>query len=234
MHGKLACPHGDPARPGLAVAGGRVAGGRVRSSGIERVLYLDLLRPVAIGGVVYGHWLLIDLTYSGGRFTALDALDYVGWGRWLTRVFQVMPVFFLVGGYANAQSWTAHHARGGSWNWWIQRRAMRLCSPTAVCVGSNAVAIVAEKAAGAVPASMAVALAAVSVGVNVVHLRALGCTSFLLVWGSIHQWGFAWRDGILTRPRWRPYALAAAAPPRPGRQRPAAHSSHTSHRKQPE
>jgi hypothetical protein len=27
--------------------------------------------------------------------------------------------------------------------------------------------------------------------------------------GSIHQWGFAWADGTLTRARWRPYALAA-------------------------
>jgi hypothetical protein len=25
----------------------------------------------------------------------------------------------------------------------------------------------------------------------------------------MHQWGFAWRDGTLTRQRWRPYALAA-------------------------
>jgi hypothetical protein len=38
----------------------------------------------------------------------------------------------------------------------------------------------------------------------------LGYANYLLVWGSIHQLGFAWRDGILTRARWRPYALAAA------------------------
>jgi len=29
--------------------------------------------------------------------------------------------------------------------------------------------------------------------------------------GSIHQWGFARRDGILTRPGWRPYALSGGA-----------------------
>ena len=34
--------------------------------------------------------------------------------------------------------------------------------------------------------------------------------NYLLVWGSMYQWGFAWQDGTLTRPRWRPYALAAA------------------------
>jgi hypothetical protein len=102
---------GDPARPELAVSGGR---GDAR--GVERVRYLDLLRPVAIGCVVYGHWLLASLTYSHGRFSDLDALGYVGWGRWLTWAFQVMPVFFLVGGYANALSWTAHQAQGESWS----------------------------------------------------------------------------------------------------------------------
>jgi len=40
------------------------------------------------------------------------------------RAFQVMPVFFLADGYANALSWTAHHAQGEWWNWWIQRQAM--------------------------------------------------------------------------------------------------------------
>jgi hypothetical protein len=57
---------------------------------------------LAISGVVYGHWLLINLTYSSGRFSNLDTLDYVEWGRSITWAFQVMPVFFLAGGYANA------------------------------------------------------------------------------------------------------------------------------------
>ena len=37
----------------------------------------------------------------------------------------------------------------------------------------------------------------------------LGYANYLLVWGSIHQWGFAWQDRTLTRARWRSYALAA-------------------------
>jgi hypothetical protein len=81
---------------------------------MERYRYLDLMRVVAIGGVVYGHWLLVDVTYSGGRLSGRDAVDYVSWGRWVTWAFQVMPVFFLVGGYVYARSWTEHHARGES------------------------------------------------------------------------------------------------------------------------
>ena len=38
----------------------------------------------------------------------------------------------------------------------------------------------------------------------------LGYANYLLVWGSMHQWGFAWQDGTLTRRRWRPYGLAVA------------------------
>ena len=71
---------------------------------MERYRYLDLMRVVAIGGVVYGHWLLVDVTYSGGRLSGRDAVDYVSWGRWVTWAFQVMPVFFLVSDCAPASA----------------------------------------------------------------------------------------------------------------------------------
>jgi hypothetical protein len=61
----------------------------------------------------------------------------------------------------------------------------------------------------AVPAGMAAAAALASAIATVPHLRGIGNANYLLVWGSVHQWGFAWRDGILTRAWWRPYALAA-------------------------
>jgi len=90
---------------------------------MERNRYEDLLRVVAIGSVVLGHWLLISVTYRDGRLSGPDALDYIAWGRWVTWLFQVIPVFFfffffflllllllLVGGYVNARSWAAHHA----------------------------------------------------------------------------------------------------------------------------
>jgi hypothetical protein len=50
----------------------------------------------------------------------------------------------------------------------------------------------------------------VSAGAAVPHLRGIGYANYLLVWASIHQWGFAWHDGSLTRTRWRPWTLAAA------------------------
>ena len=221
------------------------------SPGVERNRYLDLLRVAAIGGVVYGHWLLISVTYRNGQLSGADALDYVAWGRWVTWAFQVMPAFFLVGGYVNAQSWTARHAEGQSWTVWVRDRAMRLWWQTAVFVVAGILAAAVATAAGVgaaelaqagwlaalqlwflpvylllialtpallaahrrwglvVPAVMAAATALVDKGLIGAHWHVLGYASYLLVWGSIHQWGFAWQDRTLTRARWRPYALAA-------------------------
>ena len=61
----------------------------------------------------------------------------------------------------------------------------------------------------AVPAVMAAAAALVDAGVIGPHLHLIGYANYLLVWGAMHQWGFAWQDGTLTRRRWRPAAMAA-------------------------
>jgi hypothetical protein len=39
--------------------------------------YADLLRVLAIGGVVYGHWLLLSVTYRHGQLSGADALDHM-------------------------------------------------------------------------------------------------------------------------------------------------------------
>jgi fucose 4-O-acetylase-like acetyltransferase len=224
---------------------------------MDRNRYADLLRVIALAGVVYGHWLLTDITDSRGQLGGLDALGYVSWGRWGTLLFQVMPVFFLVGGYVNARSWTAHSGgdppwtRRGPWARWVRHRAVRLLRPATVYVAVAVVVIAGARAAGAslatlaaagwlvafqlwflpvylllialtpallaahrrwgltVPAAMAVAAAAVDAAVLGLHLPVVGFANYLLVWGAMHQWGFAWQDGRLTSPRWRPYALAA-------------------------
>ena len=221
---------------------------------VERNRYADLLRVCAVGAVVLGHWLVTDVTYQGGQLSGLDALYYVSWGRWLTLFFQVMPVFFLVGGYVNAVSWTAHHARGEHWSVWIRGRALRLLWPATVYVAAAVLAVTAAGIGGvsaselaevgwfvalhlwflpvylllialtpvmlaahrrwglAVPAVMAAGAAGVDIAVTGPRLPLIGFANYLLVWGSIHQCGFAWRDGGLNRPRWLPWVLAAAGP----------------------
>lgn len=109
-------------------------------SGLHRIVertpehrdrHVDLLRAVAICAVVLGHWFLIavrhhpDAGIGGG-----SALADLTWAHPLTWLFQVMPVFFLVGGYANGASLTAHHRRGGDPTSWLLGRTNRLLRPT--------------------------------------------------------------------------------------------------------
>jgi hypothetical protein len=50
----------------------------------------------------------------------------------------------------------------------------------------------------------------VSITVNGLHAHGIGYANYLFVWGSVHQWGFTWQDGTLTRQRRRPIMMAAA------------------------
>ena len=100
-------------------------------AGRER--YVDLLRALAITMVVLGHWGVTVIGYDrAGRPTGHSALGDLPWAWPLTWVAQVMPVFFLVGGYANAASLTARRARGGDATGWLVDRSARLVRPTTV------------------------------------------------------------------------------------------------------
>lgn len=101
----------------------------------DRERYVDLLRAVAITMVVLGHWAVTVTGYDdAGRPTGRSALPELPWAYPLTWVAQVMPVFFLVGGYANAASLTSLRARGGDATGWLLDRSARLVRPTTVLV----------------------------------------------------------------------------------------------------
>jgi hypothetical protein len=91
--------------------------------------YVDFLRAASIVVVVIGHWLMAAPSLEGGRFSLGDMLRLAPWSQWLTWAFQVMPLFFIVGGYANAASWEAACRSGGSYGAWINGRLRRLVVP---------------------------------------------------------------------------------------------------------
>ena len=153
--------------------------------------YADLLRVAAIGGVIYGHWLLVSVTYANGQLSGVDALDYVEWGRWVTWLFQVMPVFFLVGGYVNAQSWMAHHARGETWTQWVRDRVLRLLWPTAVYLVVGELAVLVARVAGVPVGEVAEAgwLSAIQLWFLPAYMALIALTPVLLA--AHHRWGLA-------------------------------------------
>lgn len=96
--------------------------------------YADLLRVVSILVVVIGHWLMAVLAYRDGKFTGENLLEIATWTHILTWVFQVMPVFFIVGGFTNASSWRSASARGVRYADWLRARSARLLGPALVFV----------------------------------------------------------------------------------------------------
>lgn len=96
-----------------------------------RVRAVDAYRAAALTLVVVGHWLAFALIIENGQLTGRNVQQIWPPGNWLTWVFQVMPVFFLVGGYGNAASWTRRRGLVTPMGW-IGARVWRLIVPTAV------------------------------------------------------------------------------------------------------
>lgn len=100
-----------------------------------RNLAVDFYRASGVVLIVLGHWLAGSVTYRNGRFGRENPLLDMPWTQWLTWIFQAVPVFFFVAGYAGAVSW-AHRrdADDFSRQAWIRHRLARVLGPTAVYV----------------------------------------------------------------------------------------------------
>jgi fucose 4-O-acetylase-like acetyltransferase len=162
-----------------------------RQTPAARNRYVDFLRAASILVVVLGHWLM-----AAPRVTAAGAelghmLDMAPWTRWLTWALQVMPTFFLVGGFANATSWESARAKGRGYGEWLQSRAARLIGPIVPLLLAWAALAVAARFGG-------VSLEVLRIGSQV----ALVPTWFLAVylgvvlvvpwtWAAWRRWGLA-------------------------------------------
>jgi hypothetical protein len=95
----------------------------------ERNRYVDFLRAFSILAVVVGHWLVAAPYMKDGAVEGGHLLGILPWTQWLTWGFQVMPVFFLVGGFSNGVSWAATSRNGGRFADWFASRIQRLINP---------------------------------------------------------------------------------------------------------
>ncbi len=103
----------------------------------ERNRYVDFLRALSILAVVIGHWLVAAPYMKDGAVEGGHLLGIIPWTQWLTWGFQVMPIFFLVGGFSNGMSWAATQRkarpepgrRSGHYADWFGSRVQRLINP---------------------------------------------------------------------------------------------------------
>lgn len=99
---------------------------------------LDGLRALAILGVVVGHWLVSSFVIgTEGPDAVLHAaspLDAMGWLAPATWAFQMLALFFLVGGRTAIMSYTRALERGSSYWAWLSGRLIRLLKPAILAI----------------------------------------------------------------------------------------------------
>ncbi len=95
----------------------------------ERNRYVDFLRAISICAVVFGHWLMATAYRTEQGLEIGNVLAIQPPTQWLTWAVQVMPIFFMVGGFANSISWSSSLAKGRSYPEWLGSRMQRLVGP---------------------------------------------------------------------------------------------------------
>ncbi len=98
----------------------------------DRNRYVDFLRAASMLVVITGHWLMATLYYEDGALKPGNILELQPRMQWLTWLFQVMPIFFFVGGYANAVSLESAQRRNFGYAAWLAMRLNRLVTPLLV------------------------------------------------------------------------------------------------------
>ena len=95
----------------------------------SRNRYVDFLRALSILFVVIGHWLIATAYVVDGEMIPGHLLEQKPEFHWLTWLFQVMPIFFMVGGYSNAVSLESARRKGTDYAGWLAGRLNRLVAP---------------------------------------------------------------------------------------------------------
>jgi hypothetical protein len=93
----------------------------------DRNRVVDTWRVVALLIVVFGHWLAASIWIRpDGTVDVMNTLEWIPYAAWATWLVQVMPIFFFVGGYANAAALEKRSANRRSW---MTNRFRRLFAP---------------------------------------------------------------------------------------------------------
>jgi hypothetical protein len=94
-----------------------------------RDLVVDLARVFCVVAVVMMHSLMVGLYRDGDTIGQINPLQTQDWFALATWIGQIMPLFFVVGGFAGAVSWRSAARRGTSPSEFLRSRLVRLLRP---------------------------------------------------------------------------------------------------------
>jgi len=106
---------------------------RAESTSIDissRDLTLDIARVTCVVLVVVIHLLMVGVGIDGaGGLVVSRPLEEQPWFAAATWVGQIMPLFFVVGGFASLTAWRSLQRRGGGAAQYVRNRVLRLAQP---------------------------------------------------------------------------------------------------------
>jgi len=100
----------------------------------DRDRFIDAVRASSLLVVVLGHWLMATVVVKDGHLTGENALTSIPALQLATWLLQVMPLFFIAGGFSNITVWRSLRRRGAGYSEYLQGRLVRLLRPTLVFV----------------------------------------------------------------------------------------------------
>ena len=99
--------------------------------------------------MAFGHWVAIAVFKDAdGGLVASNALEFDYSLAWATWALQVMPLFFLAGGFSSAVSLDSHNRKNGTPQDWVASRLRRMMLPTMVLAYVWTAVVVAGSAFG--------------------------------------------------------------------------------------
>jgi fucose 4-O-acetylase-like acetyltransferase len=117
---------------------------------------LDLMRVVCVLLVVVGHLLMMGAAIRSGSGLQLDnVLINQAWFPPVTWVAQIMPLFFIIGGFAGYRAWNAATATGVTAAEFIRGRILRLARPAIPLFAFFTIGMVVLQFSGVDPVSIA-------------------------------------------------------------------------------
>jgi len=100
----------------------------------DRDRFIDAVRAGSLLIVVLGHWLMATVVVKDEHITGANALTSIPTLQLATWLLQVMPLFFIAGGFSNITVWRSLRRRGAGYSEYLQSRLVRLLRPTLVFV----------------------------------------------------------------------------------------------------
>ncbi|WEK60001.1 MAG: acyltransferase [Candidatus Microbacterium colombiense] len=147
---------------------------------------IDFVRALCVVGVVLLHAIMVGVTIEEGAPVFANASDGTAWIAPLSWGLQVMPLFFVIGGFSGLIAYRRARSRGGSARAFVAARLHRLMRPAVVTIGVVGLALALLTVAGA-PADL-VAIAGFRYGQPLWFLAVfLMCQSLLPALAAAHE-----------------------------------------------